>query len=71
MNEVKIIVKLGLLFSLFYTTLSVYDEIFARYKIWPMAAATAGTPEKCVKNNFANSTVNILYDTYFFSLSVK
>uniref|UniRef100_A0AC34Q263 Fungal lipase-like domain-containing protein n=1 Tax=Panagrolaimus sp. JU765 TaxID=591449 RepID=A0AC34Q263_9BILA len=33
-----------------------YDEILARYKIWPMAAASySDHPELCVKDNFANA----------------
>ena len=35
-----------------------YDEILARYKLWPMASASYGDdPSLCVKDNFANSEV--------------
>ena len=35
-----------------------YDEILARYKIWPMASAAYGDhPELCVKDNYASGEV--------------
>lgn len=51
--------KLALLSFLtkFYAAFGAYDENFARYYTWPMAAATTGDSAKCVKDNFANSTV--------------
>uniref|UniRef100_A0AC34R0X9 Fungal lipase-like domain-containing protein n=1 Tax=Panagrolaimus sp. JU765 TaxID=591449 RepID=A0AC34R0X9_9BILA len=39
-----------------------YDEILARYKLWPMAAnAFSSTPEVCIKDNFKNAELKNQY----------
>ena len=52
-------ISAGLFLLTVSTTLAAdYDEILARYKLWPMASASHGTnPNLCVKDNFADSKV--------------
>lgn len=54
----KILFIVAFISLLSFTTQSVYDENFARYKLWPMcASANSPNPELCIHDTFKNASV--------------
>ena len=53
-----IFVELFLFFTVSTVFSADYDEVMARYKVWPMAsAAFSDNPGQCVKDNYKDSEV--------------